>query len=119
MGVFVHNLAFFVLLAYAQVPLLEPIPTPRGPFRTIPTGSGVSIIQQYVVGIWSWLIGIGVGLALLRIVIGGIKIMNSGGNPGERTAAKDEIMWAIAGLLMLIMAGAILAAINPSAYGVV
>lgn len=117
---FVHNLAFFVLLASAGgVRLLEPIPTPTGIFNTIPSGSGVSVIQKYIAGIWPWLIGIGVGLALLRIVIGGIKIMNSGGNPGERTAAKDEIMWAIAGLLMLIMAGAILAAINPSAYGVV
>lgn len=32
---------------------------------------------------------------------------------------KEHITWAIAGLLMLIMVGAILATINPSAYGVV
>lgn len=114
MDFFMHLLASFLVSPVSAQPLLEPI----GTINTIPTGSGVSVIQQYVEGIWPWLIGIGVGLALLRIVIGGIEIMNSGGNPGLRTSAKDHIMWAIAGLLMLIMAGAILATINPSAYGV-
>lgn len=116
MDFFVHTLAaFLVPLVHAQVPLLEPI----GTMNTLPTGSGVIIIQQYIAGIWPWLIGIGAGLVLLRIVIGGIEIMNSGGNPGLRAAAKDHIKWAIAGLLMLIMAGAILTTINPSAYQVV
>ena len=75
--------------------------------------------MSYVSAVWKWLIGIGVGLALLRIVIGGIEIMNSGGNPGLRTTAKDHILWAIVGLLMLIFAGTILSTIDPSAFGVV
>lgn len=105
---------FLISPAYAQAPLLEPI----GGMTTIPAGSGIGVIQSYLQGVMPWLVGIGVGLALLRIVIGGIEIMNSGGNPGLRSAAKEHIMWAIAGLLLLIMAGAILATINPSAYQV-
>lgn len=102
-----------ILPAYAQT-LLEPI----GGMTDIPAGSGIGVIQGYLQGVVPWLIGIGVGLALLRIVIGGIEIMNAGGNPGLRSAAKEHITWAIAGLLLLLMAGAILMTINPSAYQV-
>lgn len=114
MDFFVRTLASF-LISLAHAGLLEPLK----PGQRFPGGTGVEIIMNYLEDVWPWLIGIGVGLALLRIVIGGIEIMNSGGNPGLRTAAKDHIMWAIAGLLMLIMAGAILVTINPSAYSVV
>lgn len=102
-----------ILPAYART-LLEPI----GGMTDIPAGSGIGVIQDYLQGVVPWLIGIGVGLALLRIVIGGIEIMNAGGNPGLRSAAKEHITWAIAGLLLLLMAGAILMTINPSAYRV-
>lgn len=104
---------FLISSAYAGT-LLEPI----GEMTDIPGGTGVEVIQNYLQYVVPWLIGIGVGLALLRIVIGGIEIMNFGGNPGLRSAAKEHITWAIAGLLLLIMAGAILATINPSAYRV-
>lgn len=111
-----HIVASFISLAHAQ--LLEPLDGDA----SMPTGynqGGVYIIMEYIQRAWPWLIGIGIGLVLLRMVIGGMEIMNSGGNPGLRAAAKDHIKWAIIGLLMLIMAGAILATINPSAYGVI
>lgn len=104
---------FLFPLAEAQQ-LLEPI----GGMTDIPRGQGVTIIQQYIQNVWPWLIGIGIGLVLLRIVIGGVELMNAGGNPGVRAAAREHIKWAIIGLLMLVGAGAILATINPSAYGV-
>lgn len=106
--------ASLTLLAYAQ-DLLEPFDGNT----TFPDGPGVHYIANYFTRVWPWLIGVGVGLALLRVVIGGIAIMNSGGNPGLRSEAKEHIKWAIIGFLMLIMAGAILATVNPSAYGVV
>lgn len=116
MDFFMQTFTAFISLARAQ--LLEPLDGNA----TLPTGynqGGVYVIMEYIQRAWPWLIGVGVGLVLLRIVIGGMEIMNSGGNPGLRAAAKDHIKWAIIGFLMLVMAGAILATINPSAYGVI
>lgn len=46
-------------------------------------------------------------VSVLMIVIAGIRFITSRGNPGETAKAKNAIVWASIGLLVVIFAGSI------------
>ncbi len=76
--------------------------------------SGGSPFDQYLNGAWSWAFGMGVAICVLQVVISGFMMSVQGAAGVE--AAKQRIMWAIAGLLILLLAGALLSFINPIGF---
>ncbi len=102
--------------AFAQTP---PPPPPEynllAPLPLEGAGNGVNSkinINAYVKGMFQLAIGLAGGLAVLRIITGGIKYMTTDAF-GEKGDAKDTIRDAVVGLLLAISAYTILATINP------
>ncbi len=77
--------------------------------------SGASIIKIYVKQIYIWAAGIIGFVAVTTIVLNGIRISVSGVS-GDITQAKDRIIQAISGLVLLFLSGLILYTINPSFF---
>lgn len=67
---------------------------------------GVTLDQgvETVVNLLLFLIGI---IAVIAIIIGGIRYTTSNGDAGQTKAAKDTILYAVIGLIVAIMAYAI------------
>ena len=64
--------------------------------------------QGFVKRIFSFVLGIAGGIALILIMISGYKLMASQGNPEQITAARDQLISAIVGLLFIIFSFVIL-----------
>lgn len=52
-----------------------------------------------------WVFGIGIVLALIFLVIGGIKYTTGGDDPKKLADAKGTVTWAVIGLIVLLLAG--------------
>lgn len=65
-------------------------------------------------GLWQWIFGIGIAVAVLQGVVAGFQMTVFGASQME--AAKTRFTWAVAGLLILLLAGAILNFLNPSGF---
>jgi hypothetical protein len=81
----------------------------------LPTGESAVAggLEGYIVDIYRFSLYIGGFLALGAIVWGAIEWTTSGGNPSKLAEAKDRIMSAIYGLILLLAAYLILFTINP------
>lgn len=78
--------------------------------------SGVDIFAKYVGRLYAW-IGSVVGIiAVLIMVYSGVQISMAGGDTGVVEKAKNRIMEAILGLIVLFLAGLILYTINPGFF---
>jgi hypothetical protein len=62
-------------------------------------------------GIWGWAFGVAIGIAVLNGTVAGFQIML-----GDRDSGKERFMWSTIGLLVLLLAGVILAFINPAGF---
>ena len=62
---------------------------------------------------YEWSIMIAGILAFGLIVVGGIQYIVSAGNPGSQSDAKDRIIQAVTGLVLLLSGGFILSTVNP------
>lgn len=76
------------------------INTALGPISTEPQG--------FVRSIFSIVLGLSGGIALVLIIIAGYKFMSSGGNPEATKAATEGLTSAVIGLLFIIFAFVIL-----------
>ena len=56
---------------------------------------------QLVVDILSWIVGIA---AVIMIIIGGFKYVTSSGDSGSVTSAKNTILFAVIGLIVVVLA---------------
>jgi hypothetical protein len=91
--------------------LLQPLND--NPGQTLAAKPGIQIAFDYFNMAWPWLLGVAAGIAVLRAVWAGMKIMLSGGDIDE---AKEELLWALGGLVILGLAGFILRTLNPTFY---
>lgn len=72
-------------------------------------GSGQSRIAELatdVINILSWIVGIA---AVIMIIIGGFRYLTSAGDPGNTAAARNTIIYAIVGLVIVAFSQAIVA----------
>jgi len=110
LAVFVLSLITISVPAFAQTDytLLAPLPL-SGPDSgdTEETKAG-----NYISGVFILIIGVAGGLAVIKIIFGGIKYMSSDAI-GGKSDAKETIQNAIWGLLLAIGAWLILNTINP------
>lgn len=75
--------------------------------------TGAPTLSQYLQGMFRFLIGLSGALAVIMIVICGIKYMGSGDNSGARSDARECIKNALFGVLIAIGAWMLLNTINP------
>ncbi len=90
--------------------LLQPLDGTTG---SLTPRAGIGIFFEYFNLSWPWILGVGAGIGVLQALIGGIQVMLSGSDGGMRESGKGKIMWALAGMLMVGLAGFILRSINP------
>lgn len=64
--------------------------------------------QGFVRSVFSLVLGLAGGIALILIILSGYKMMASQGNPEQITAARDQLISAIVGLLFIIFSFVIL-----------
>lgn len=60
-----------------------------------------------IVNIINWVMGIIAIVAVIVIIIAGIQFMTSNGDPGKVKKAKDAILYAVIGLIVIILAATI------------
>ncbi len=95
--------------------ILEPLP---GGVKFIPAGGPpMSAFFTYINrGVWQWAFTMGVAIAVLNGVIGGLQIVMSNGDTGKVDAGKTRFVSSTIGLLMLLLSGVILNFINPDIF---
>lgn len=98
-----HNTPVF---AQTEYQLLAPLPGTE-------TAPGITSPERYITGVFSLLIGIAGVLAVIMIIVGGIKYMSTDAFSGK-SEAKNTIQNAIGGLLLALGAWVILNSINPA-----
>lgn len=108
--------AFVPATAVAQAP--TPAPTAPAPNPSVaevckgvaltggncdpePAGTGVSGIIKTVINLLSLIVGV---VAVIMIVIGGLKYVISSGDSGNVTSAKNTILFALVGLVIVALA---------------
>lgn len=78
--------------------------------------SGSDLVKNYVGLIYRWAAGIIGVIAVLIIVIQGIRMSQSGGDQGKVDAAKNAIIQSLTALAVLFLAGILLSSINPNFF---
>ena len=63
-------------------------------------GTKVTDIIKTVINIFSLIVGV---IAVIMIIIGGLKYITSGGDSGNVTSAKNTILYAIIGLIIVAL----------------
>lgn len=67
-------------------------------------GSRVSSVLKLVLNVFSWIVGI---IAIIMMIIGGLRYITSGGDSNSVNSAKNTILYAAVGLVIVAMAQAI------------
>ena len=80
------------------------VQTGVGPISTDPA--------SFVKSVFSLVLGLSGGIALILIIFSGYKLIASQGNPEKTTAARDQLISAIVGLLFIIVSFVILEVIG-------
>ena len=62
---------------------------------------GVNATVNLIINIFSWIVGV---VSVIMIIWGGFKYITSGGDAGSVTAAKNTILYAIVGLIIVALA---------------
>jgi hypothetical protein len=63
--------------------------------------TGVNDTVKLIIDIFSWVVGV---VSVIMIIWGGFKYITSGGDAGSVTAAKNTILYAIVGLIIVALA---------------
>ncbi|PIR53369.1 hypothetical protein COU76_01505 [Candidatus Peregrinibacteria bacterium CG10_big_fil_rev_8_21_14_0_10_49_10] len=75
-----------------------------------------SVLLAYFNNSRGWILDVAVGFAVVWVLVGGIQFMVSGNNSGKRQEAVSRMIWAIAGLLILLFSGFILRTLNGTFF---
>jgi hypothetical protein len=98
----------------SSILLIQPL---TGGSSSAMSTSGTDLpLFQYITEGLVWLHEVAIGIVILWLVFSGMQIMISGNDQGKRTEAKDHMIAAIIGLLMLFLLGFILSILNPSFF---
>jgi hypothetical protein len=76
-------------------------PSSCGPVDDGQAGQKVDNIIKLIINIFSLLVGV---VAVIMIIVGGLKYITSGGDSGNVSGAKNTILYAIIGLVVVALA---------------
>ena len=103
-------LAFGIFLVFSSAFALE-LDWPPSPMGTdLTAGSTLTNLTQYL---YEWGIALGGLAAFIALLIAGFMYLTSVGDPNKMADARGRIVWALAGLVLLLAAWLILNTINP------
>jgi hypothetical protein len=71
------------------------------------------LLAQYINYIYNWATAIGIILALLFLILGGVKYLSARGNVALLAEAKNQIMASLLGLLLILISYGLLRALRP------
>jgi len=96
-------------------------PPPGYDYMTEPEGDtwngALTAFSKYINGgVWTWIFGMGVAIAILNGVAAGFQIVMSNGDAGIIGKAKERFVWTAIGLVILLLTGVIMNFINPYAF---
>ena len=74
---------------------------PDGSCRTPDSSKDLNDIAAFVINIFSWIVG---AVSVIMIIYGGFRYITSGGDSNGVTAAKNTILYAIIGLVIVALA---------------
>lgn len=103
---------FFCGFTFAQsvapTPVKEPTPisSPTVTFSHV-GDSGVYGIVGIIQEFGGWLLLIAGALAIVMVILGGVRYMVSMGNPQQTEGAKKTIMYALIGLIVIVLSGSV------------
>ena len=111
-------ISLFILLSIFTIPAIafaadpNPVPPNTSARFTNPLGDGVTI-YDLIQRVTNWLLGIAASLALVSIMVAGIKLLVSSiqGDEKGMESAKKIVMMAIFGLVLIALAFIIVRAI--------
>ncbi|MDD5551560.1 MAG: glucosaminidase domain-containing protein [Candidatus Pacebacteria bacterium] len=92
---------------YAQI---EPEVEYPEAFGKAPT----TTLPDYIVYIYRFAVVSAGALAMLMLIIGGLRLMTSSGNPTKLEKGREQVLNAILGLIIILFSASILALINPN-----
>lgn len=101
-------------------PIVQPTLGVRIPGLTLSTGFQqggyltTNFIADYISGLYRYLIGISVTIAIVFVMIGGLQYVLGAGGQEQITKGKERITNAVAGLVLLLGVYVILYTVNPS-----
>ncbi len=83
---------------------------------SVPIGNltHASSVGEYIEGLYIWLIGAASLIAVLIFMIGGVEYLLARGNTSQVTRAKERMINAVIGIVLLLCSYAIAAFIDPS-----
>lgn len=85
------------------------------PMVTLPgMSAGGTTLSAYAPALYKALVGIAIILAVIMLVIGGVKFIGSAGSEALRSEGKKDIWGAITGLIIIALSWIVLYAINPN-----
>lgn len=101
-----------VLMALTLTLLVAPLFSYAANFEN-PLDPEITDVRIIIMNLISWLVGLSALIALLALVVGGMRLIIGGfDNEQEAAAAKKIITWAIIGIVVVGLAAAILWAVG-------
>lgn len=96
-----------------QLPPQEQNFSPEIEYPTFAGSEPTKSLPEYVAYIYKFAIGSAGFLAMLMLIIGGIRLISAGGNPQNIIKARNQILNSIIGLGIILLSASILNIINP------
>lgn len=96
---------FMVGTAFAQLPDPEPIPG-------LPDEAGVDDIKDLIVNLILVVLDFILLVAVVYVIIAGIRLIVSGGDEGQKDKAKNTIIYVIIGIIIVLFARVIVSLVN-------
>lgn len=78
---------------------------------TLP-GTNITGAENLVTTVITWLLGLAGALAVVAIVYSGIMYMMAGGDAEKATTARKNLLWAILGVIIIVLSYSVVAFIN-------
>ena len=100
--------AIFVSVNFMVAKAYEPLVRLPG----LPTEGEINL-SQYIIGLYNFLLSIVGIVAVMMLIIGGMKYITAAGNASIISDAKDTITNALFGLLLALLSWVIVSTINP------
>jgi len=101
-------MAFFMIIAPTSVTVAQYSYTDAYPQGVTREADAKKVIMNIV----KWILGFTAALAILMIIFGGIMYIVSSGDSGRIDTAKNIVVYAIVGLVVVLLAYAIVASVS-------
>lgn len=105
----ITNFVFALEINYPRIPISGVLP-PQDFVKNAPQNQIISLYALYFFNLIIWLSGI---IAFGVLIYGGFRYLTSAGNPERITAAREQIISAFFGILILLSSYIVLQVLNP------